>query len=126
MKNVNFPGDYQQIMPYLIVPSGLRFISFMKKVFGAQEKGERHMRDEFTIQHAELTVGQSVIMLADSTDNYPPQTAGMFIYVDDCDTVYQVALDEGAISVMPPNDMPYGRSAGIKDPVGNIWWVTSV
>src|ERR1700761_8896337 len=108
MKTVNLPEGYPQLMPYLIVPNAAAFIEFTQKVFGAEEKS-RHMRDETTVMHAEIGIGASVIMLADATDQYEPRPAGMFVYVDDCDAVYQKALDNGATSKMPPADQSYGR-----------------
>ena len=125
MKTVNIPEGYPQLMPYLIVENVASFISFTQKVFDATEKFKT-MRDEHTIMHAEISIGESVIMMADATDQFKQQNAGLFIYVDDCDTVFQRALDNGAITVMPPADQSYGRSGGVKDAFGNTWWITSV
>ena len=125
MKNVNIPEGYPQLMPYLIVNNAAKFIDFTREVFGAAEKFKT-MRDEQTIMHAEISIGDSVIMLADATAQYTPQNAGMFLYVDDCDSVFKKATDNGATEVMPPADQNYGRSAGITDPFGNTWWITSV
>ena len=112
-------------MPYLIVENAAAFIHFTQKVFGATEKFKT-MRDEHTIMHAEISIGDSVIMMADATDQFKQQNAGLFIYVDDCDTVFQKALDNGATTVMEPADQNYGRSCGVKDAFGNTWWITSV
>lgn len=125
MKTVNIPEGYPQLMPYLIVENAAAFISFTQKVFDATEKFKT-MRDEHTIMHAEISIGESVIMMADATDQFKQQNAGLFIYVDDCDTVFQRALDNGATTVMPPADQTYGRSGGVKDAFGNTWWITSV
>ena len=119
------PSTHQTIMPYLIVLNAEQFIDFMKKVFDAKETS-RHMRDENVIQHAELMIGNSTIMLADSTDPWQPRTAGMFIYVENADETYKKATDLGAVSIMPPSDQPYGRSCGVTDPFGNVWWITSL
>jgi PhnB protein len=83
------------------------------------------MRTETLIMHAEISIGSSVIMFADSTEEHPKQTAGLFIYVDDCDKIYQKALDNDAVTVMGPADQSYGRSAGVRDPFGNTWWLTT-
>ena|SRR3569833_361968 len=125
MKNVNIPEGYPQLMPYLIVKNAANFIGFTSNVFGAAEKFKT-MRDEQTIMHAEIGIGDSVIMLADATEQFSVQNAGIFLYVDDCDTIFKKALDNGATEVMPPADQSYGRSAGITDPFGNTWWITSV
>ncbi len=125
MINVTIPDGYNRVMPYLIVADAEAFLSFTQKVFGAEEK-LREMRDESTIKHAEVRIGDSVIMFGQSIEKWPPQGAGMFIYVDDADAVYQKALAEGATEIMKPEDQPYGRSGGVQDPFGNTWWITSV
>jgi len=124
MKKLNIPEGYQQIMPYLIVENAAAFFAFTQDVFGAEEK-YKAMRTETLVMHAEINVGQSVIMFADATAEHAKQNAGLFIYVDDCDQVYGKALAAGAVTVMEPAAQSYGRSAGIKDPFGNTWWLTS-
>ncbi|HEY4323263.1 MAG TPA: VOC family protein [Mucilaginibacter sp.] len=125
MKTVNIPPGYQQVMPYLIVENAAAFIDFTQTVFGATLK-EKHMRDEHVIMHAEINIGESVIMLADATERFKARSAGMFVYVDDCDTVYAKALENGATTAMEPADQTYGRSGGFNDAFGNTWWITSV
>lgn len=120
----NLPENYQRIMPYLIVKDAAKFIEFMQNVFSAQEQ-YKQMRDEKHIMHAELSIQGSTIMFCDSTETYHPQNAGLFIYVDNCDETYKKALDNGAESINEPADQSYGRSAGVKDPFGNTWWVTN-
>lgn len=90
MKTIQIPEGYQQIMPYLVVENAQAFINFTRNVFDAQEK-YKAMRTETLIMHAEISIGDSVIMFADATDQYTQQNAGLFIYVDDCDAVYQKA-----------------------------------
>jgi PhnB protein len=123
MKKVNIPEGYQQVMPYLIVKNAAAFLEFTQKVFGAVEK-YKAMRDENMIMHAEISIGGSVIMFADATEQFKQQSAGMFIYVDECDAVYQKALANGATTVREPENQEYGRSAGVKDAFGNTWWIT--
>jgi PhnB protein len=125
MKTLNIPEGYQQVMPYLIVENAAALMEFTQKVFGSEEK-LKFMRDERLIQHAEIGIGSSVVMLADATEQYRPQPASLFIYVDDCDAVYKNALANGAASVTEPADQSYGRSAGVKDAFGNTWWITGV
>jgi PhnB protein len=125
MKKISIPEGYQQLMPYLIVEGAAAFIEFTKNVFGAEE-GYKAMRDEKLIMHAEVKIGNSVIMLADATEQYSKQGAGLFVYVDDCDKVYSAALTNGAASKSEPADQSYGRSAGFTDAFGNTWWITSV
>jgi PhnB protein len=124
MKTLKIPEGYTQVTPYLIVENAAAFIEFTQKVFGAEERFKA-MRDEHLIMHAEISIGGSVIMVADATELYKPQPAGLFIYVDDCDAVYKNALANGATSKSEPADQTYGRSAGVNDAFGNTWWVTS-
>jgi len=125
MQQENVPQGHQQVMPYLIVQNASAFFSFMQAVFNATEK-MKVMRDDYIIMHAEMQLGNSTIMFTDATDEFPVQTAGLFVYVDDCDATYVKALGLNANSIMPPADQDYGRSAGIADPYGNTWWITSV
>jgi PhnB protein len=125
METLKIPEGYQQIMPYLIIKNAGAFFEFTQKVFGATER-YKAMREETLIMHAEISIGGSVVMFADATEQYPERPAGMFIYVDNCDAVYKKALENGAASVTEPGDQSYGRSAGILDPFGNTWWLTSV
>jgi uncharacterized glyoxalase superfamily protein PhnB len=121
---MNLPENNQTVMPYLILPNASGFISFMQKVFGAREI-LKHMRDENKIMHAEIMIGDSTIMLADTTEQFKTSTANLFIYVEDADKTVEKALNEGASVVKEVTNEEYGRGGGIKDPSGNIWWVTT-
>ena len=124
MEKLQLPEGYHTVMPYLIIPDAAVFLKFTKEVFDATEKMKR-MRDEHTIMHAEIYIGDSTIMFAQSTDEFPAQPAGLFICVADADTTYKNALDAGAASIMPPADQDYGRACGVKDAHGNTWWITA-
>ena len=124
-KNLKIPENYQTVMPYLIVKDAAKFIAFMEKVFDADET-HKSMRDEHTIMHAEMMIGGSTIMFADSTEKFSVQTGGFFIYVDDADETFKKAIDAGATMVAEVADQSYGRSGGVQDPFGNVWWITSM
>lgn len=124
METLNFPTDYQQVMPYLIIDDAAGFLKFTQDVFDAKER-MKHMRDENTIMHAEISIGDSVIMFADATGDFQPRPAGMFVYVADADATYNRAIAAGAVSIAPVSDQPYGRSGGVTDPHGNQWWITT-
>ncbi len=124
MSEINIPEGYNRVMPYLIVENPELLLKFTQEVFGAEEK-MKVMRDEITIMHAEVLIGDSCIMFAGATDELNVQNAGMYINVADADATYQKALDAGATSIMPPADQEYGRSGGVKDPFGNTWWITT-
>jgi len=122
---LKIPENHQAVMPYLIVKDAARFIRFMEIVFDAKET-HKFMRDEDTIMHAEIMVGGSTIMCADSTEKIMVQTAGLFIYVEDADETFKKALDAEATTVTEPANQSYGRSCGVEDPFGNVWWITSI
>ncbi len=118
------PSGYQTVMPYLIVKDAAKFSAFTQRVFNAEER-MRHMRDEKIIMHAEIIIGGCTIMFADATQQIEERTTGLFVYVENADETFQKALDEGATSLISPADQPYGRSGGVTDPFGNIWWITT-
>lgn len=124
MEYVNLPEGYQTVMPYLILRNAQSFIKFAKEVFRAEEI-QIIMRDDEVIMHGEIRIGESVIMFAEQSEEFGVQNAGLFVYLDNCDKTYEVALANGATTIMEPADQNYGRSAGIKDPFGNIWWLTT-
>jgi len=124
MRELNIPQGYQRIMPYLIVEGAAKFFTFMQTVFGATEK-MKVMRNDTTIMHAELQIGENTIMFTDATAEFSVQNAGIFIYVPNCDDTYEKALANGATSIMEPVNQDYGRGAGVKDAFGNTWWITA-
>ena len=123
MEKLQLPEGYHTVMPYLIIPDAAGFLKFTKEVFGATEK-MKHMRDEHTIMHAEIYIGDSTVMFAEGTNDFLPQPAGLFICVADADATYKKALEAGATSIMPPADQEYGRACGVKDVHGVTWWIT--
>ena len=125
MEGVNVPQGYQQVMPYLILNDANGFLKFVTEVFGAKEKMLMH-RDDKTIMHGEVFIGDSVIMFAQATSEYPAGPGAFFIYVPDADKSFRDALERGGKEVQKVGDKDYGRSGGVTDPFGNTWWVTSV
>lgn len=122
---MRIPDGYQTVMPYLILKDAPGFLSFTQKLLGAKEL-QKIMADDGEIMHAEIKIGDSTIMFGESNARWKPQPAGLYIHVEDCDKSYKKALELGAESVMEPSDQNYGRAAGVKDPFGNTWWLTTV
>lgn len=122
---MKIPENNQTVMPYLILQNAAGFMSFAEKVFGAREE-LKYMRGENTIMHAEIIIGgDSTIMFADATEQFKVSTAGLFIYVENADETFEKAVGEGATVVKEVADEDYGRGGGIKDPFGNVWWITT-
>jgi PhnB protein len=114
---------YQSVIPYLIVDGAAGLLDFVKRAFDAVE-GERMSRDDGSIGHAEVRIGDSLVMISDGRDPWKPMAAALYLYVPDTDATYQSAIDAGATSLMEPADQFYGdRNAGVKDAWGNIWWI---
>ncbi|WP_346236631.1 VOC family protein [Niabella insulamsoli] len=118
---------HQPVMPYLILKNAMGFIDFTRKVFGAEEvfKSFRD-NDNQIIMHAEVRINGCNIMFADMNEFYSVANANLFIYVDDADETVRIALENGAKIINELADQDYGRSGGIEDPFGNVWWVTSM
>jgi uncharacterized glyoxalase superfamily protein PhnB len=119
------PDGYHSITPYLVVDGAARLIDFLVQAFGAEEV-ERFAAPGNRVGHAELRIGDSVVMLGDARPEHPAMQAMLYLYVDDVDATYQIALSSGAQSVQPPQDQFYGdRSGGVKDPCGNVWYIAT-
>lgn len=124
---MKMPKGHQVVMPYLMVNGALRFIDFVKTVFNAELTSTHKLREDgSTVMHAEVTIGGSTIMFSDATAPWGEQTANLFVYVDNADETYKKAIDLGAISAMELSNQDYGRTCGVTDPFGNVWWITSV
>jgi PhnB protein len=120
------PEGYHTVTPYLLVQGAEKLINFMKNAFDAKET-EWYSMPDGSIGHAEVRIGDSVIMVANAQgDEYKPMAAGIHLYVEDCDVTYKLAIGAGATSVREPQDQFYGdRSAGVNDQFGNKWWIAT-
>jgi PhnB protein len=119
------PPGYHTVTPYLIAPDADAVLAFIGEAFGGKTR-ERHTDDDGNVMHAEITIGDSVIMVGQANDEWPPRQAMIHLYVADVDQVYRKALDAGATPVREPEDMHYGdRSGGVDDPWGNQWWMAT-
>jgi PhnB protein len=118
------PDGYHTLTPYLVVDGAERIIKFMKDAFGAQFAFEPMKRPDGKIMHAELKIGDSIVMISDASERAKATSAMLHVYVPNVDAVYQMALKAGGTSVMEPSDMFYGdRSGGVQDPAGNQWHI---
>ena len=123
--NPDLPEGYNSITPYFTVEDADRMIEFLIAAFGASVIKEDRYQDN-RVQHARLLIGDSIIMLNQSSQIYRPNVSQMHLFVEDVDTAYAIALKSGGETLMAPNDRPHGdRMAGIKDPCGNIWWIAT-
>jgi PhnB protein len=116
---------YRTITPYLVVADAEGEIRFLEAAFGAAVTLNQRNAGSI-VMHAELTIGNSQLMLGQAAGPWKPREAALYLWVPDCDATYQKALDAGALSESAPEDKPYGhRNAGVIDPNGIIWWIGS-
>jgi PhnB protein len=116
----NPPRGYHSVSPYLIVNDVPRLIEFLIATFDATEI-ERRQRPDGSVGHAEVRIGDSVVMMGGSAESMP---AHLYVYVDDVDATYARGLRGGATSVREPELQYYGdKIGGFKDAFGNTWWV---
>ncbi|QEM67513.1 VOC family protein [Geobacter sp. FeAm09] len=114
------PEGYHSVTPYLAVPRAAELLEFMKRAFQAREK-ERIERPDGSVGHAEVIVGDSVVMLGEPKE-CGAMPAALYLYVPDVHAVYLRALEAGATAMLAPVDQFWGdRMATVEDPFGNIW-----
>ncbi len=125
------PHDYPRVSAYLCVDGAAEAIDFYTSVLGFVERGRR-MIFEGRVGHAELSLGDSLIMVSDEWPEMNTRSPKVFggtpvalsVNVEDCDAVHAAALAAGAIEVQPPSDQFYGfRSGRFVDPWGHNWGV---
>jgi len=132
-KTKNPPAGYNSVTPYLMIKGAAAAIDFYKQAFGATEI-MRMPQPDGRIGHAELRIGDSVVMLADEfpeAEAISPRTlggttVGLMIYVNDADSVFNKAIGMGAKVKKPMADQFYGdRNGTLEDPWGHKWTIST-
>ena len=127
------PDGYRTVTPFLVVDDGAGAIDYYKQAFGAKERMRMETPDG-KIGHAELEIGDSLIMLSDpfpQASTRPPNeiggaSGGVFLYVEDVDAVVQRAVDKGATVTMEVADQFWGDRFGtVTDPFGHVWSIAT-
>jgi PhnB protein len=125
------PKGHHSVTPSLFVAGAAKAIEFYKKALGAEEL-MRFPGPDGSIMHAELKIGDSIIMLADEMPDMGgrgPKTIGgtpvsFFVYGEDVDAAWKRALDTGAKELVPLADQFWGDRTGcLEDPFGHQWWL---
>src|SRR2546421_10047531 len=115
------PEGYNTFTPYFVGEGEPDFIEFLKKAFGAQEM-YRFPAPGGKLGHAEVRVGSSVLMLADTTPDYPASRMNAYLYVPDVDATYKKAVAAGGQAKREPANQFYGdRGGAVGDRGGNTW-----
>ena len=119
------PESYTTVSPYLIVDGAGGTIEFVTKVLGATEL-RRFPDDKGRVMHAEVRSGDSVVMIADGNEGWPPIGAHVHVYVQDVDATYRRALEAGAESIQEPvRKEDEDKRGAVKDAGGTTWWIAT-
>lgn len=125
MKIRHKPAGYSAVSPYLIVDGAGRTLEFLKLVFGAEEL-RRFDDGDGKVIHAEVRLDDTVVMIADGNEAWPPIEANVHVYVPDVDETYRRALEAGAKSVqVPVKKEDEDKRGGVKDSGGTTWWIAT-
>ena len=133
MNTTAIPAGYHTVTPYLAIKDAAKALEFYRQAFGATVKSRLTMPDG-RVGHAEISIGDSLILLADEFPAYggkAPSTLGgspvsIHLYVEDADTFFKQAVAAGARELKPLKDQFYGdRSGQLQDPFGHLWWVAT-
>jgi PhnB protein len=119
------PKGYHSVTPYLVVQGVANLIDFLKQAFDA-ENFEKISGEDGSIMHAEVRIGDSVVMMGEAGGEWKPMPSWLYLYVTDADAVYSKAIQAGATSISEPKDEFYGdRTGSVKDPSGNCWTIAT-
>lgn len=119
------PEGLRSVQPYLHLREAHKMIPFLEAAFGAESLGV-HKSPEGAILHATFRIGNATLEIDEAHGEFHPKPCHLHVYVPDTDACYERALKAGATSVEVPQDKPYGdRSAGVKDPAGNSWFIAT-
>ena len=119
------PAGYPRVSPYLIVDDADGTLAFMLRVFDG-ESLRRHTTPDGRIMHAEVRLGDAVVMVGAAGPEWPAVPAALHIYVTNADETYRRAVAAGAVTVTEPTTQPYGdRSAYVRDVSGTTWFIST-
>lgn len=117
------PEGYTTVTPWIISPDTARLIDYVRAAFGAEELF-RLAGESGAVEHAEVRIGDAVVMMFDSRPDWPPTPAFLRLFVDDADAVHRQAVAAGGTSVTEVTHLHFGDRVGrVRDPLGNLWWI---
>jgi uncharacterized glyoxalase superfamily protein PhnB len=120
------PESYNSVSVYILADGAQRLIDFLMQAFDAVPV-RRFDSPDGKIKHAEVRIGDTIVMIADSIEGYPAVPAWVHVYVPDAQATYKKALAAGAVSVQEPVQKPDDPDlrGGVKDSCGNTWWIST-
>ncbi|MEX3103652.1 MULTISPECIES: VOC family protein [unclassified Streptomyces] len=117
------PDGYTTVTPWLISRDTVQLIDYLKRAFDAEELSCL-TGDDGSVAHAEVRIGDSVVMLFDSRPEWPPTPGFLRLYVEDADAVHRRAVEAGGTSVTEVTHLFFGDRVGrVRDPLGNLYWI---
>src|SRR5712671_3599283 len=119
------PEGVPSVQPYLHLRNSEEMIPFLENAFGGVVAGHVPRSPEGHVLHATVQIGDNTLELDEAHGEFQPMPCHLHLHVDDADAFYARAIRAGAASIDAPSTKPYGRSGGVKDPFGNIWYMTS-
>jgi len=120
------PEKYSHVSLYIVAEGAQRVIDFLKKTFSASAL-RRFDTPDGKIMHAEVRIGDTVVMIADASGNHPAFPVWLHVYAPNVDAVYKKAREAGGVAVQEPvrKEGDPDRRGGVKDPSGNTWWIAT-
>mgnify|MGYP000957063064 CR=1 FL=1 len=119
------PAGYNTASPYLVASDAAATIRFLQQVLGG-DLLRSFPGAEGRVMHAEVRIGDTIVMIADSAPGWPAAPAHVHVYVEDVDTTYKLALAQGASSIQEPvKKDDEDKRGGVKDAGGTTWWIAT-
>lgn len=123
LRKPSTPAHFSTVCPYLLVEDIATQVSFLREVFGAAVLN-KEANDEGQLMHAEVSIGEVVIVMGLARQDWPAQPSMIYVFVENVAHTFDKALALGAQSLMEPGDRDYElREGGFSDTQGNQWWI---
>jgi PhnB protein len=117
------PEGYHTVTPWILSRDSAQLIAFLERAFAGQEIA-RVVGEDGAIGHAEVRIGDSVVMMFDAKPDWPDTPGFLRLYVDDANATFQQALRAGATAVTEVTHLFWGDLVGrVRDPQGNLYWI---
>ncbi|MCP2321666.1 putative glyoxalase superfamily protein PhnB [Hamadaea flava] len=124
--STNAPAGYTTVAPWIVTPDTGRLLDFVTAVFDGVEQGRVPLEDG-TIGHAEIRVGDTVLLAFDQRPDWPAMPSLLRVFVADADAAIERAVAAGARVVTGAATHAFGQRGGrVRDEFGNIWWISAV
>lgn len=121
---MHVPDGFSVVRPYIFADDAQAYLRFLQAAFDAREIG-RSTAPDGRIANCQARFSTSTIMVSAASAQFPASRAAFYLYVADADAAMKQAKQAGAVTIMAVVDLPYGdRQGGVRDPSGNIWWLS--